>query len=1017
MASVALSSLAFGTLGVVTTLAYRQGVTPLPLLTWRFFFAALILGALALQRNPRALSVPPKDLLRYFALSVFGFGLASLAYFFALKHADAAIVTALLYAYPAFVTIGAAVFNHEQIPSSRWLAIAVVFIGCVLILNVFSGTGQVDALGAALGLVAAVAYAAFNLMSQRWLPGRSSMTMMSFTFGFAAVAFAVLATITGGFDALMEWRDWTGGAWTFMGLLVLLPTITATLLYLRGIRQLGASQSGIISTLEPLFTVALAWMLLNESLAPIQLVGVALIVGGVAAATMLTRVVEPSPALPLAPDELLERRADWVGPDGEGAPGYVLAEIARDAETRVPVAPEDSGDDAESPESPCGSDAEDEQAGCDEDGEPGPCIEEPCTPAQRAVSARMRRRRRIVITVLGAVLTLIVAQIAIMGAFVWWLGTPLPDITAQNIEGRSSLTSTIYAADGTVLDTWEGDENREIVDAADIPDTVKNATVAIEDRRFWDHSGVDIRGIIRALKRNYDAGVVRQGGSTITQQLMKMLYTGGEQTLKRKVTEALMATRVELGYDKDQILASYLNMAYFGSGAYGIGSASEKFFGKSVGELNTLEAATLAGMLRSPSSYDPFDDPGPVVARRNVVLSSMRQEGMITEAEYLDARSADLVLAERVADPDVVYPFFVDTVRRELVAELGQERVDRGGLEVYTTIDPALQSAAEGAASTFRLSTEPEVALVSVRQSDGAILSMVGGRDWAASEFNLATQGRRQPGSAFKPFVLCTALENGFSLSDTYSASPFTTKVKGEEWKVNNYSDSRSSAVMNLTQGTIWSVNTVYARLIMDVGADKVVAVAHKMGITSELDPDPAIALGGLTYGVTPLEMASAFGTIADGGTYIKPTTLSVVLDHEGNQIWAIAPNPVRAIEKATANAVAGVLRGVVVSGTGTAADIGGVAGKTGTTQSHRDAWFVGWGNGVTTSVWVGYPTAQIEMTNIRGRAVTGGSFPAEIWASYMRAARLARTEDGFEIPDNTNVPVPVYPEETPPAE
>lgn len=1012
MASVAISSLAFGTLGVITTLAYRQGVTPLPLLTWRFFFAALILGTMALQRNPRALSVPASDLVRYFALSVLGFGAASLAYFLALKHADAAIITALLYAYPAFVTIGASLFYRENVPSSRWLAIAVIFIGCVLILNVFGGSGQVDAIGAALGLTAAVAYAAFNLMSQRWLPGRSSMTMMSFTFGFSALAFAVLTLATTGLDGLLEWRDWTPGAWSYMGLLVVLPTITASLLYLRGVRQLGASRSGIISTLEPLFTVALAWMLLGEQLAPVQLIGVILIVGGVATTTILSKEAEPTPALPLAPDELLERRADWVGPDGEPAPDYVLAEIARQGSEEAT----DAGlaDDGDGNNGGCegGGDVGED----DPSEDPGPCIEEPCTPAQRAVSARMRRRRRIVIAAFGGIMTVIVVQVAVMAAFVWWLGTPLPDITARNIESRSSLTSTIYAADGTVLATWTGDENREVVSTDAIPDTIKNATVAIEDRRFWDHSGVDLRGIIRALKRNYDAGVVKQGGSTITQQLMKMLYTGDEQSIQRKVNEALKATRVELGYDKDQILTSYLNMAYFGSGAYGIQSASEKFYGKKVGELTLVEAATLAGMLRSPSSYDPFDDPGPVVARRNVVLSAMHQEGMITEDQYREACEAELDLVEPTADPTVVYPYFVDSVRRELVAKLGQEVVDRGGLEVYTTLDPAVQQAAEAAAATFSAPTEPEVALVSVRPTDGAVVAMVGGRSWATSEFNLATQGKRQPGSAFKPFVLCAALENGFSLANKYSASPFTTKVKNEDWNVNNYSDSRSTAVMNLSQATVWSVNTVFARLIMDVGPAKVVSVAHAMGITSQLDPDPAIALGGLTYGVTPLEMASAFGTISNGGQHVEPTCISVVVNHDGEQILAISPKPVQAISKQTADTVASVLHEAVVSGTGAAANIGGTAGKTGTTQSHRDAWFVGWGSGVSTAVWVGYPQAQIEMTNVRGRAVTGGSFPAEIWASYMSAARSARPTAGFVIPDNLAVPVPESTEETPPA-
>lgn len=958
MVSVAASSLAFGTLGIFTTLAYGEGVNPLPLLTWRFFFAALVLGVLASRRNRAALVVPKRDLVRYLALSVFGFGASSILFFYALQYADPAICTALLYAYPAFVTLGAALFFKERIPASRWVAIGIVFVGCILVLNVFGGAARVEPIGALLAVGCGVMYAAFNLMSQRWLPGRSSMTMMTYTFGFSALFIGMLTVATGGAPALFQWVDWTAATWVYMSALIAIPTIVATLLYLRGVRSLGASQSGVISTLEPLFTVVLAWLVLGDALGAIQLVGVALIVSGVAAAAVLSKTVEPSPAVPLASDELLERRSDWVGPEGETAPEYVLEEIAQ----------------------------------------------EPVT----VLSPRAARKRRIIIAAFGGIVALILLQIVSMLAFVWWLNSPLPDISAANIEDRSSLTSTVFAADGSVLATWHGDENRELVAFADIPEVMTDATVAIEDRRFWDHSGVDLRGIVRALKRNYDAGVVKQGGSTITQQLMKMLYTGDEQTIQRKIDEALKATRVELGYSKEDVMTSYLNMAYFGSGAYGVGSASEKLFGKPVQQLTLPEAATLAGMLRSPSAYDPYEDPAPVISRRNVVLATMRQEGMISEGEYEAAVDAELTLAPRGSDDTVRYPFFVDTVRRELVAELGEETVSRGGLKVFTTIDPALQDAATVATSRFAKSTDPEVSVVSIRYSDGAVLAMVAGRDWNASQFNLATQGKRQPGSAFKPFVLAAALQDGRKLSNAYAASPFTTTVKDEEWNVQNYSDSRYTTSMTLHQATVWSVNTVYARLIMDVGPEKVVEVAAALGIQSQVDPDPAIALGGLKYGVSPLEMASAYGSLANGGSYVKPTTISVVLGRDGERIYEPTPQPTQAVSAAAAQAVCGVLREVVTSGTGVAANVASDAcGKTGTTQSYRDAWFVGWSNGVATSVWMGYPQAQIDMSNIGGRQVTGGSYPAEMWAAYMRSARTIRPDRGFAIPASALLTTP----------
>ena len=946
-------------------------MSPLPLLTWRFALAAVILGTLAVRRNPAALKAPKGDLLKYLALSWLGFGMGSLTFFFALKYADAAVVAGLLYAYPAFVTVAAHFIFKEDVPASRWLAIAIVFIGCVLVLNVLGGEAQVSATGALLGVGAALSYAAFNLMSQRWLPGRSSMTMMSYVFGFAAVGFAGLTLASGGTEALFEMRQWPASAWALMAAIIVIPTIASTLLYLRGIRQLGASQAGVLSTFEPLFTVLLAWAVLGEQLVAVQIVGILFIVGGVAASTVISREVEPSPVVPVAPDEVAPRRADWVGPDGEPAPDYVLEEIARaEAAEQLDVATVATAT------------------------------------APRLLSPKARKKRRIAVAILSVVGTLITIQVLVSGAFVWWLSTPLPDISTDNISARSSMPTVILAADGTEIARWTGDENRIPVTADQIPQLVMDATAAIEDKRFWDHSGLDLRGIARALKRNYEEGIVKQGGSTITQQLIKMLYTSGERTVERKIDEALMAARVEMGYDKRHIMTSYLNMAYFGQGAYGIESAAERYFDKSVAELTVGDAAMLAGLLHSPSRYDAFEDPQPVIDRRNVVLSVMLEEGLISRGEYETIRESELGLAEQAPPAPSDYPYFVEHVRLELIDRFGTEVVAKGGLEVHTTLDPALQAEAEEAAAEFAGRKDPEVAMVSVRNKDGAIVSMVGGRDWDRNQFNLATQGKRQPGSSFKPFVLAAALEAGKKLSDTYPSSPYSVQVKDEMWNVKNYSDSRSSGAMTLAEATVWSVNTVYARLIMDIGPAPVVETARALGITSQLDPDPAIALGGLTHGVSPLEMASAYATLDNQGKYVEPTSVVMVYGRDGEVLYSANPDPVQAVSAATARAVSSTLEDVVSRGTGTAADIGGsVAGKTGTNQSYRDAWFVGWANGVSTAVWMGYPDAQVDMVKVRGRVVTGGSFPAQIWATYMRAARAARPEGSLEMQSSDRLP------------
>ncbi|MHB8049995.1 MAG: transglycosylase domain-containing protein [Coriobacteriia bacterium] len=588
----------------------------------------------------------------------------------------------------------------------------------------------------------------------------------------------------------------------------------------------------------------------------------------------------------------------------------------------------------------------------------------------------------------GALAVLLVVLLAFAG-YLWNLSTKLPDLRANANAIEMAQTSIVYAADGSVLAEWYDAEDRTIVPNDSIPQSLRDAAVAIEDERFYEHSGIDLQAIARALSVNTSAGEVRQGGSTITQQTVKLLFTDGKRTLQRKIEEALLALQLESMTDKEAVLGVYLNMVYYGHGAYGVQSAAHRFFGVDASDLTLPQSALLAGCIQSPTRYDPFVHPGEALERRNLVLRVMRDQRRITEQEAAGAIAEPLGLLETADARRRVAPYFVEYVRRELLEELGSERLYRGGLRIYTTLNPAAQQAAEQAARAVLPSPEdPEVAIASVRWRDGSVVAVVGGRDFSAEQFDLATQGRRQTGSAFKPFVLAAALEDGYTLDSMWEATPFTTPVKDGIWHVENYENAITGGQYSLRTATTWSINTVYARLIMAVGPDKVVGVAHRMGITSEINDDPAIALGGLTTGVSPLEMASAFGTIANNGVAIAPTGIDRVTDSAGEIVYAPDREGTEAISTKVAATLAGALGEVFQGGTGSSAYFGQWgAVKTGTAQSWRDAWLVGYSGELSTAVWVGYPKAQVAMENVHGIRVTGGSFPAQIWKGYMQVA------------------------------
>lgn len=602
----------------------------------------------------------------------------------------------------------------------------------------------------------------------------------------------------------------------------------------------------------------------------------------------------------------------------------------------------------------------------------------------------MSRRRLIrVLSGLSVTLAIFLALLLLLASTLLVVSARLPDLRADPGAIEVAETSVVYAADGSVLAEWFDEQDRTVVPNGVIPAQLKQAAVAIEDKRFYEHGGVDPQAIARALSVNTQAGEVRQGGSTITQQTVKLLFTDGKRTFTRKIEEALLALSLETRADKDDVLGVYLNTVYFGRGAYGVESAARRFFGVTTRELTLPECALLAGCIQSPTRYDPFRDPAAALERRNVVLREMRDQGYITPEVAGRALTEPLGVVEETPTAPQFAPYFVEYVRRDLLERLGSERLYRGGLRIYTTLDPEAQRAAEAAAAAaLPDSADPEVALAAVRWSDGAVVALVGGRDFTSEQFDLATQGRRQTGSAFKPFVLAAALEQGYDLESMWDAAPFSAPVKDEVWHVENYENSITGGSYSLREATVWSINTVYARVIMAVGPETVVDVAHRMGITTPIDADPAIALGGLTQGVSPLEMASAYGTIANKGVAVPPSGIARVTDDRHVVVYEPERAGTSAIAEAVAGTMAEVLGQVYTDGTGVGANFGQWgAVKTGTSQSWRDAWLVGYSGGLSTAVWIGYPKEQQPMDNVHGIRVTGGSYPARVWKGFMQVA------------------------------
>ena len=574
----------------------------------------------------------------------------------------------------------------------------------------------------------------------------------------------------------------------------------------------------------------------------------------------------------------------------------------------------------------------------------------------------------------------------------------LPD-PSKPLRGTEQSTR-ITDRNGAVITELFTDQNRTNVTLKDIPPVMRNAIVATEDQRYYQHQGVDFLGTLRAAFADVLGGRASQGGSTITQQYVKKAFLTPDKTLKRKLAEAVLAFRVEQAYSKDKILEMYLNTIYFGHGAYGVSTAAATFFGKPRSALTAPEAAVLAGVVKSPANYSPYLQPASAKRRRDTVLMQMRDQGYLTPAGYAAAIATPIVVAPLKRGSKVA-PYFVEYVRDQLVKQYGSDLVYRGGLKVTTTLDLGLQAAAENAvAKALSKPGDPSAALVTTDPKTGAILAMVGGRDFANQQYNVVTQGHRQPGSAFKPFVLATALDQGVSPEQVFESGPVKLDVPGSgQWSVTGASGNRSGP-MRLRAATWDSVNAVFAQLIMQVGADKVAATAKTMGISTPITAVPAIALGGLKEGVTPLEMAAAYGTLANGGTRMEPFGVLEVRDGSGKVLSRAKPAGTKAIDPAVAYLTTDILKGVMAQGTGKPAQIGRpAAGKTGTTQEYRDAWFAGYTPDLTTVVWVGYPDAQKAMASVHGIKVTGGSFPAQIWQTFMKVASAPFPKNDFQRP------------------
>lgn len=588
-----------------------------------------------------------------------------------------------------------------------------------------------------------------------------------------------------------------------------------------------------------------------------------------------------------------------------------------------------------------------------------------------------------------AMIGLLVFMIIVTGVGLGFVAASIQTMPSLNGGIKPNASSQIYDINGKLIATVHATENRLPVPLSKIPKHLQDAFVASEDIRFFEHHGVDLRGISRAIVVNVTGRGVREGASTITQQLARNSLLTHDQTLKRKIQEAILALQIERKFTKQEILEMYLNQIYFGQGSYGVQTAAQTYFGKNAEDLTLAESAMLAGIPRSPNYYSPANNMKAAKEVQATVLDQMVKYNYITPTEAEKAKKTEIKLTPKTAKADDEFAsYFIDYVTQVMVSKYGANAVYKEGLKIYTTLDSDAQHAAENVMTmlpTYRTDKDgikqPQGALVAIEPQTGYIKAMVGGR--GNDQFNRAVLAERQPGSAFKPFVYLAALENNFTAATVVDDSPVTFGG----WSPRNY-DGTFRGPITIRRALEKSINTVAVKTAHQVGVEKILDRAQQMGITTLVrsgsinDNNLSTALGGLTHGVTPLQMASAYGTLANRGIHTEPIAIIKVVDRNGAVLEQATPKQKAVIDEKVAYVLTDMMRGVIERGTGTGANIGRpAAGKTGTTNDYVDAWFVGFTPDLVCSVWIGSDS------NGSLSGITGGDLPATMWRKFMTEA------------------------------
>ncbi len=614
------------------------------------------------------------------------------------------------------------------------------------------------------------------------------------------------------------------------------------------------------------------------------------------------------------------------------------------------------------------------------------------------------------VTILG-----VVGMVASAVSTYQTLAANMPDLDDYH-STELAQTSLIYDTNGNIVDQLYGVQNRFVVPLEGVDPTLRQAIISIEDHRFYKHRGLDFEAIGRAAVENVKSLSIQEGGSTLTQQLIKNTYIAQQErqvaSFERKFVEGSLAWQYEKEHPKDEILEQYLNTVYFGSNAYGAEAAAKTYFNKEASDLTLSESALLAGVINLPGIYDPFVDPESAKERRNVVLDRMLEYGRISKKEHKRAVASKLNVSRGRVQYQNDNEYFLNAVRKEIAEEYGDDMVYEGGLKIYTTLDPDLQAMANDAVDSVvnPEAGDPSASLVSIEPGTGAVRAMVGGSDFDQVKFNLATQAHRQAGSSFKPFVYSQAVHEGISPETMYVSKHLTIDMgqNARPYEVDNY-DFIHRGPITLEKALADSDNTVFVQLALDLGLQQVVEMANELGIDSEVDAYPSTAIGGLRVGVTPLEMASAYSTFANSGTHMEPYLVQkLTKDDKGRDTLLEEHRTIGedVLSRDEAAVVTEALRAVIERGTASYyhdldAEIGRpTAGKTGTSNSFIDAWFIGFIPQLSTSVWVGYPNERRSMVNINGlQEINGENYPLDIWSLYMQSAVQKYPIQQFDTP------------------